>query len=73
MFIWTQINAIFLLQAVNPFISNHSTAPCEVPFLVFLRRRPSTIILEAPLENPVVLNPSRGKSDRRKRYNMLMS
>ena len=69
MFIWTQINAIFLLQA----IINHSTAPCEVPFLVFLRRRPSTIILEAPLENPVVLNPSRGKSDRRKRYNMLMS
>jgi len=44
-----------------------------VPFLVFLRRRPSTIILEAPLENPVVLNPSRGKSNRRKRYNMLMS
>lgn len=72
MFIWTQINAIFLLQATIPFISNHSTAPCEVPFLVFLRRRPSTIILEAPLENPAVLNPSRGKSDRRKRYNMLM-
>lgn len=69
MFIRTQINAIFLPQA----IIHHSTAPCEVPFLGFLRRRPSTIILEAPLENPAALNPSRGKSDRRKRYNMLMS
>lgn len=73
MFIWTQINAIFLLQAI--IHSSQAIQPRHVKcrFCFFLRRRLSTIILEAPLENPVVLNPSRGKSDLRKRYNMLMS
>ena len=57
----------------HPLTQNHSNASREVPFLGSLGRRPSTVLLEDPLEIHAALNPSGGISNQRKRYNMLMS